>query len=54
MRKLRLPVWVCCGLLLVGGAGVAIGQTLGQPIVVVPIEGTVDDGMAHLVERSVA
>lgn len=32
----------------------AVGQTLGRPIVVVPIDGTVDDGMAHLVERSVA
>jgi len=32
----------------------AVGQTLGRPIVVLPIDGTVDDGMAHLVERSVA
>ncbi|HLX26837.1 MAG TPA: NfeD family protein [Candidatus Cybelea sp.] len=54
MRKFGLPVWLCCGLLLVGGAGMAVGQTLGRPIVVLPIDGTVDDGMAHLVERSVA
>jgi membrane-bound serine protease (ClpP class) len=54
MRKFGLPVWLWCGLLLAGGAGMAVGQTLGRPIVVVPIDGTVDDGMAHLVERSVA
>jgi membrane-bound serine protease (ClpP class) len=34
--------------------GIVTGQPLGRPIVVVPITGTVDDGMAHLVERSVA
>lgn len=53
MRKFGLPAWLCCGLLLAGGSGIAAGQTLGRPIVVVPISGTVDDGMAHLVERSV-
>jgi membrane-bound serine protease (ClpP class) len=29
-------------------------QALGRPIVIVPITGTVDDGMAHLIARSVA
>ncbi len=34
-------------------AGFAGGTLLDRPIVMVPITGTVDDGMAHLVERSV-
>lgn len=48
LRLLWLPVLAC------GIAGEALAQPVGRPIVVVPITGTVDDGMAHLVERSVA
>jgi len=40
--------------MLAGLPGLATGQALERPIVIVPIDGTVDDGMAHLVERSVA
>ncbi len=53
MKALRLRAWLSCGLLLCGLGGVAAGMPAGDPIVVVPIEGTVDGGMAHLVERSV-
>jgi membrane-bound serine protease (ClpP class) len=45
--------WVWCGFLLAGLAGTAAGAPAGRPIVVIPITGTVDEGMAHLVERSV-
>jgi membrane-bound serine protease (ClpP class) len=48
LRLLWLPMLLC------GVAGVALAQPLERPIVVVPITGTVDGGMAHLVERSVA
>jgi len=41
-------------MLFAGGlTGFAASQPLGRPVVVIPITGTVDDGMAHLVERSV-
>ena len=40
--------------MLAGAAGIAAGQPAGQTVVVVPIAGTVDEGMAHLVQRSVA
>ncbi len=53
MKALRLRAAVSLGLLLCGVAGVAAGAPFGNPIVVVPIDGTVDGGMAHLVERSV-
>lgn len=43
----------CCALLL-GAAGMVAGQQLARPVVIVPITGTIDSGMAHLVERSVA
>jgi membrane-bound serine protease (ClpP class) len=39
--------------MLLGVAGSAAGAVMARPVVVVPITGTVDDGMAHLVERSV-
>jgi membrane-bound serine protease (ClpP class) len=39
--------------LLCGWAGIAGGAPLSRPVVVIPITGTVDDGMAHLVQRSV-
>lgn len=38
---------------ILGAVGTATSAT-GAPIVVIPIEGTVDAGMAHLVERGVA
>jgi membrane-bound serine protease (ClpP class) len=41
-------------LLLCGLAGTASAQSSGRGIVVVPITGIVDAGMAHLVQRSVA
>ncbi|MGA8574659.1 MAG: NfeD family protein [Candidatus Cybelea sp.] len=53
MKRFRPPVWFWCGLLLCGATGGVAGQPFPRPVVVVPIEGTVDAGMAHLVERSV-
>ncbi|HTA39442.1 MAG TPA: ATP-dependent Clp protease proteolytic subunit, partial [Candidatus Acidoferrales bacterium] len=57
MRALRIRAWVSLGLLLCGVAGVAAAAAepaaSGQ-VVVVPIQGTVDTGMAHLVERAVS
>jgi membrane-bound serine protease (ClpP class) len=53
MKVLRLRAWVSCSLLLGGLAGIAGASSIDRPVVVVPITGTVDDGMAHLVERSV-
>jgi membrane-bound serine protease (ClpP class) len=49
---------VSSALLAAGLAGYAVPAFAGlsdaqRPVVVVPIEGTVDDGMAHLVERAV-
>ena len=55
MKAIRPCAWSRCGLLLCGVAGAGAGAPPGaRPVVVVPITGTVDDGMAHLVERSVA
>ncbi len=50
----RLRVWIVFGLLLCGSLGF-VSQVFAAeaPVVVVPIHGTVDDGMAHLVERAV-
>jgi membrane-bound serine protease (ClpP class) len=51
--RLRSGIWL--SLLLCGAlqwCAAAVNTT--APIVVVPIHGTVDDGMAHLVQRSVA
>ena len=53
MKVLRLRAGLSCALLLGGLAGVAGASSIDRPVVVVPITGTVDDGMAHLVERSV-
>lgn len=53
IRSLRL---VFCALaLLFGGAGLAFAgaPTSGGGVLVVPISGTVDEGMAHLVQRAV-
>jgi membrane-bound serine protease (ClpP class) len=57
MRIARVRAWVSLGLLLCGVAGIAAAAAAvpaGGQVVVVPIQGTVDDGMAHLVERAVA
>ncbi len=55
MKTLR--AWVALALVAFGLAGYALSAFAraaeGAPIVVVPIEGTVDDGMAHMVERAV-
>ena len=53
MKVLRLRAWLSCALLLCGLAGIAGASSIDRPVVVIPITGTVDDGMAHLVERSV-
>ncbi len=53
MKVPRLRAWLWCSLLLCGLGGVAGGASFGRPVVVIPITGTVDDGMAHLVERAV-
>lgn len=53
MRRFRLRPWLWCGLLIAGLTGIAGAPSFGRPVVIVPIDGTVDDGMAHLVERSV-
>ena len=53
IRSLRL---VFCALaLLFGGAGLAFAAapTSGGRVLIVPISGTVDEGMAHLVQRAV-
>ncbi len=53
MKGFRLPALFSSGLLLWGLAGLVAHAQMSRPVVVVPITGTVDDGMAHLVERSV-
>lgn len=56
MRRSRLRTGIWLALLLCGALHpYAIGaQSALSPVVVVPIHGTVDDGMAHLVQRAVA
>jgi membrane-bound serine protease (ClpP class) len=53
MRRLRLAAPFSYVLVLGGLCGLAAGAQAGRPVVVVPITGTVDDGMAHMVQRSV-
>lgn len=53
MKALQARAWVWLSCMLLGVAGSAAGAVMARPVVVVPITGTVDDGMAHLVERSV-
>ncbi len=53
MRGFRLAAPISYVLLLCGLCGLAAGGQVGNPVVVIPITGTVDDGMAHLVQRSV-
>lgn len=53
--RLRSGIWLA--LVLCGFAQLCAGAVSafsGAPVVVIPIHGTVDDGMAHLVQRSVA
>jgi membrane-bound serine protease (ClpP class) len=52
MRASRLRTWMWLASLLCGWAGIAGGAPLSRPVVVIPITG-IDDGMAHLVQRSV-
>ena len=49
MKGFRLPALISSGLLFCGLAGFVARAQVGSPVVVVPITGTVDDGMAHLV-----
>jgi membrane-bound serine protease (ClpP class) len=53
-RLLRPVIFAAAALLGLGGLAAAVGAAPTGPVVVVRIEGTVDEGMAHLVERSVA
>jgi len=54
MRSRRLRAWVSASLLACGVGGLAASATAQErPIVVIPIHGTVDQGMAHLVQRSI-
>lgn len=50
----RVQAWFALGLIVCGMAGFARVSAADAPVVVIPIHGTVDDGMAHLVERAVA
>jgi membrane-bound serine protease (ClpP class) len=53
---MRIRAWLGLGLATLGFAGYAIvglAQTSSRPVVVIPIHGMVDDGMAHLVGRSI-
>jgi membrane-bound serine protease (ClpP class) len=53
MKRIRAGVWLGLAILgLAGFAGSALAQS-GRPVVVIPISGMVDDGMAHLVQRSI-
>ncbi len=59
MSAFRLRAFLWVGLLLAGYAGMAAAAIVppapaSGDVMVVPIEGTVDDGMAHLVQRAVA
>ncbi len=54
MKGFGRRAWVSAFLLFCGVASLAAGAQTGRPIVIIPIKGTVDDGMAHLVQRSVA
>lgn len=49
--RLRSGLWLV--VLLLGAIRWSAAEPASAPIVIVPIQGTVDDGMAHLVQRSV-
>jgi membrane-bound serine protease (ClpP class) len=52
-RLVRLVFAACFAWGLVGLAGPVLAQRVAAPVVIVPIDGMVDDGMAHLVARAV-
>ncbi|MBV8284919.1 MAG: ATP-dependent Clp protease proteolytic subunit, partial [Candidatus Eremiobacteraeota bacterium] len=55
MSTRRLRVWIASACIAGGFGGLAAAASPpGAPVVVIPIHGTVDLGMAHMVERSVA
>src|SRR5579862_853141 len=56
MNVSKLRAWLCLGLIACGMAGLAAAALAqgGRPVVIIPIQGTVDEGMAHLVQRSIA
>jgi membrane-bound serine protease (ClpP class) len=54
LRTLRLALFSLAALLGAATIGVAAAPSGSGEVIVVPIEGTVDEGMAHLVERAVA
>jgi membrane-bound serine protease (ClpP class) len=56
MGPKSVRAWIALAMMLGGFGGAAVAAVLGspRPVVVVPITGTVDEGMAHLVQRSVA
>jgi membrane-bound serine protease (ClpP class) len=55
MKVPHVHRWIALALLSWGVFGLAASavSAAARPVVVIPIDGTVDDGMAHLVERSV-
>jgi membrane-bound serine protease (ClpP class) len=54
MKRIRAAIWLGLAILgLAGFAGSALAQPGARPVVVIPINGMVDDGMAHLVQRSI-
>jgi membrane-bound serine protease (ClpP class) len=53
IRIVRLVAFAVAALLGIAGFARAASTGGSEPIVVVPISGTVDEGMAHLVERAV-
>ncbi|MDQ2871988.1 MAG: ATP-dependent Clp protease proteolytic subunit [Candidatus Eremiobacteraeota bacterium] len=52
----RFRLILAGALLAAGGFGAfsAFGAASDRPVVLIPVQGTVDDGMAHLIERSTA
>lgn len=53
MVAARFRMFAYAALAVIGAAGIARAAAPG-PVVIVPITGMVDDGMAHLVDRSIA
>jgi membrane-bound serine protease (ClpP class) len=52
---MRLRAWIALSFILCGAAGLAARAVAepASPVILVPISGTVDEGMAHLVRRAV-
>ncbi|HVA29555.1 MAG TPA: ATP-dependent Clp protease proteolytic subunit [Candidatus Baltobacteraceae bacterium] len=53
MKRIRAAISLSLITLGLAGFGVALAASTG-PVVIVPVQGMVDDGMAHLVARAVA